>query len=84
MPFTKVVIGAGNEPEHGINSERAVYDLVYVLPFILVILIIECVIPPAYYLGVYPNEFQQRNAEKITFSTEKSAGVGDSYVGIYD
>ena len=58
--------------------------LVCVLLLILVILIIGCVIPPAYYLGMYHDEFQQRNAKRITFSTEKPTGVGDSFVGIYD
>ena len=58
--------------------------LVYVLLLILVIRIIGDVIPPAYYLGMYHDEFQQRNAKEIIFITEKSAGVGDSFIGIYD
>lgn len=43
---------------------------VCVLLFTLVILIIGCVIPPAYYLGMYHDEFQQRNAEKIIFHSD--------------
>ena len=56
----------------------------WLLMFTLLILIVGYAIPPEYYLGMYHDEFQHRNAKNITFSTEKPTGVGDSLVGIYD